>query len=406
MVRGKSAQWRPAWQYVPVDFGTVLGTFENLTQKVIIKSLLGGEQVKLRLENFYQKQEMHLESVTVCASDPKREIMNGPVSVTVNGERRICVSAGKSVETDGAFLRVYPGWDLIVSMYFREPFSVNSAHCSRSQRTFRTAFLNGDRSMDPEVKPGKTALEALPGLRLDTNLCVAQTGLWTVSVRTEDSSAIVGLFGDSITQMSDYSDALQELILEEIPGEMSVLNGGISGNRLLFDAASAPELPGGGKMYGDAGKNRLIRDLYAGICPDFLFILEGINDCTQWIGFGLSEERPDGESLWKGMEGLIRTARQKGSKVILSTVMPFGCSGDPFWKQAEEIRQAFNAKIRDNRKSADEFLDLDEIIRKPEDPSSMRDGLHLGDGVHPDAEGGKLIARALYDVLRNMAFMQ
>ena len=177
MVRGKSAQWRPAWQYVPVDFGTVLGTFENLTQKVIIKSLLGGEQVKLRLENFYQKQEMHLESVTVCASDPKREIMNGPVSVTVNGERRICVSAGKSVETDGAYLRVYPGWDLIVSMYFREPFSVNSAHCSRSQRTFRTAFLNGDRSMDPEVKPGKTALEALPGLRLDTNLCVAQTGL-------------------------------------------------------------------------------------------------------------------------------------------------------------------------------------------------------------------------------------
>ena len=106
------------------------------------------------------------------------------------------------------------------------------------------------------------------------------------------------------------------------------------------------------------------------------------------------------------MEGLIRTARQKGSKVILSTVMPFGYSGDPFWKQAEEIRQAFNAKIRDNRKSADEFLDLDEIIRKPEDPSSMRDGLHLGDGVHPDAEGGKLIARALYDVLRNMAFMR
>lgn len=258
--------------------------------------------------------------------------------------------------------------------------------------------------MDPEEKPEKTALEALPGLRLDANLCVAQAGLWTVSVRTEDSPLIVGLFGDSITQMSDYSDALQELILEEIPGKMSVLNGGIGGNRLLFDAASVPEMPGGGKMYGDAGKSRMIRDLYTGTCPDFLFLLEGINDCTHWIGFGLSNERPDGESLWKGMEGLIRIAHQRGSKVILSTVMPFGCPMDPLWKQAEEIRQSFNAKIRDNRKSADEFLDLDKIIRKPEKPFSIQDRLHLGDGVHPNSKGGRLIARALYDVLKSMNF--
>ena len=60
-----------------------------------------------------------------------------------------------------------------------------------------------------------------------------------------------------------------------------------------------------------------------------------------------------------------------------------------------QIREEFNTLLRQNKDLADGFIDLDEIVRKPEDKHFMKDGLHLGDGVHPNKEGGKQIASAL-----------
>ena len=42
-------------------------------------------------------------------------------------------------------------------------------------------------------------------------------------------------------------------------------------------------------------------------------------------------------------------------------------------------------------------MDLDGLIFDPDDPHRMRADLHMGDGVHPNWQGGKLMAEAVMD---------
>ena len=42
-------------------------------------------------------------------------------------------------------------------------------------------------------------------------------------------------------------------------------------------------------------------------------------------------------------------------------------------------------------------MDLDGLISDPDDPHRMRADLHMGDGVHPNWQGGKLMAEAVMD---------
>ena len=77
--------------------------------------------------------------------------------------------------------------------------------------------------------------------------------------------------------------------------------------------------------------------------------------------------------------------------------MPFGCYEETFREQAEGIRQDLNELLRKNQEIADGFLDLDKIMRKQEDIHFMKDGMHLGDGVHPNEAGGRAIAAAIVE---------
>ena len=74
--------------------------------------------------------------------------------------------------------------------------------------------------------------------------------------------------------------------------------------------------------------------------------------------------------------------------------MPFGCEKECWKNQAEEIRQDFNGRIR-KQTSADGLIDLDKIVRNEDQIDRMKDGLSLGDGVHPNQKGGRIIAEAL-----------
>lgn len=42
---------------------------------------------------------------------------------------------------------------------------------------------------------------------------------------------------------------------------------------------------------------------------------------------------------------------------------------------------------------------MDAVLRDPMDPHIMQEGLHLGDGVHPNWHGGRRMAQALMHTL-------
>ena len=51
---------------------------------------------------------------------------------------------------------------------------------------------------------------------------------------------------------------------------------------------------------------------------------------------------------------------------------------------------------------ADGFLDLDAVMRKEENSNFMKDGMHLGDGVHPGQAGGREIAAVIFEAILPM----
>ncbi|MCM1123719.1 MAG: GDSL-type esterase/lipase family protein, partial [Eubacterium sp.] len=216
-----------------------------------------------------------------------------------------------------------------------------------------------------------------------------------VQVLTQEEVVTMACFGDSITHMSYYFDPLLESLYEKYPSKISLLNCGIGGNRVLYDACYVEEIPGHGRCFGNAGIRRFERDVYEDVEPDIVFLMEGVNDCTHGLAFHVPGEVPTGKQIYEGIKEMVEIGHARGSKVYLSTIMPFGCYEDSFREEAETIRQEANELIRRNQTIADGFLDLDEIMRKEEDIHFMKDGMHLGDGVHPNEAGGGMIAKAI-----------
>ena len=84
--------------------------------------------------------------------------------------------------------------------------------------------------------------------------------------------------------------------------------------------------------------------------------------------------------------------------MYISTISPFGAFGDSWRPQAEALRCQYNALIR-ACSIADGIVDMDAVLRDPTDIHRMQEGLHLGDGVHPNWHGGRRMADALLAAL-------
>lgn len=392
--KNKMSQWKKAWGYVPIDWGTEIGTIGNVTQKLRFRNNINGTKIKIKFTNLYDAQPFVMDHVTVGKWNDKTGKITEVQTVTYQGNRRIKAEAGCSLWSDEIPLSVAASDDLAVSVYWKEAHTFSGICQTWNAGSWKSSFLEGDQA-DSDGMEGKSAVELLPFLQGDENVCNGVFGICGVQILTEDEVVTMACFGDSITHMSYYFDPLLESLYAAYPGKISLLNCGIGGNRVLYDACYVEEIPGHGKCFGEAGVKRFERDVYEDTVPDIVFLMEGVNDCTHGLAFHVPEEVPDGERLFGGIKRIAETAHNRGSKIYISTVMPFGCYKDSFREEAEKIRQDANALIRGQWAIADGFVDLDEIMRKKEDIHFMKDGTHLGDGVHPNEAGGKMIAEAI-----------
>ena len=85
------------------------------------------------------------------------------------------------------------------------------------------------------------------------------------------------------------------------------------------------------------------------------------------------------------------------------TLLPLKClAGQPAdpqslaAEQAEALRGEYNQLIRTSF-IADKVVDLDALLRDPDDPHRMQESMHLGDGVHPNWKGGAKMAAAVLE---------
>jgi lysophospholipase L1-like esterase len=211
-----------------------------------------------------------------------------------------------------------------------------------------------------------------------------------VELFAPDTSRAVVAFGDSITVLNQWTSVLANRFLTEKPGCLALLNQGISGNRLLNDSGFA--LTGG--VYGPAGILRFKQDvlMQSGIAA--IISLIGINDLLQPGLTAPRDQEQDADSLVNGMRGLIHMAHENGIRIMGGTITPFGGYLMSHTPEREAVRQAVNRWIREDGEF-DGVIDFDAAMRDPVNPERLMDSWHIGDHLHPNALGGKIMASVI-----------
>ncbi len=388
-------KWVATWSYLPIEYGTSIGTVENLTQRTFFWNNLNGKGLQLMFSNMYGSTSLVLDKVVVAKHCGNA--LTDAVVMTYHGSERIELAPGEMFESDEKAWDIRAGEEIVVSVYIRERTEVSSGCSTWSAKSWHTVYHEGGDWTEEFFTEGKQSREIYPYVEADVNKSNIVVGVSAIRLKTEDTVRTIALFGDSITHMSYFADALCRRLYQSYPGELAIVNRGIGGNRVLHDATYVPEIPGNGKCFGTAGIQRFEQDVFGRETPDTLLILEGVNDLMHPYFFRYLDEVVTADQLSEAYSAMTQIAHRHGTKVYLGTVMPFRDDNQPFLPEAEKVRLELNERIRSNTE-ADGIIDYAKLLSQ-EDEAYLLADCHIGDGLHPNTQGGELMASEAIRVL-------
>jgi lysophospholipase L1-like esterase len=377
------ANWVGTWAAAPVEKVIASGqpSPANATYRNIVHISLGGDAIRVQFTNEFGKAELVVAGAHLALSAGKGAIQPGTDHVlTFGGKTEVTIPSGAVIFSDPVPLRVVAFSDLAISFYLPEQ-SIQQATCHPLSSS--TNF----------VAPGNdTAAANLPSPRPVSDWCFVK-GV-DVSVKNANSTAAtpaaIVAFGDSITDgakstrdsNSRWPDILaQRLQANKKTANLSVLNQGISGNRLLHDKAGPNALA------------RFDRDVLSQSGVKYLILFEGIND----IGHTAQPQEPGdvitADQMILALAQMATRAHEHGIKVYGATIAPY--AGAKYYSdKGEQIRQAVNFWIRTSP-AFDGVIDFDKITRDPNNPSAYLPTVDSGDHLHPNDAGYKTMANAI-----------
>lgn len=379
--KAPATAWVPTWYASPEPAGTPDAKISDKTLRQIVRVSAGGTSVRLRLSNAYGATPLKLEDIHVA----KR--MNGSridtatdQTVTFNGHNGVTVAPGAYVLSDPLAMKVAADSDLAVSFYVPGETPLATVHDIQRGALY--------------VADGRASSTAeLPEIKTDIGIGNAFPWLAEIEVSGTDTQAII-TFGDSITDgygiTPDQGRTWPELLsrrLYEAGIPLSVVNAGLSGNRLLHHGQWA--------RFGDGGLARFDRDVLAQPNVSAVIVLIGINDLGHAQGPG-SPEYVSAEDLIDGLSQTAARAHERGLKIYAATLTPFiGTVFEGYYSDEKESRrQTINAWIR-HQTVFDGIIDFDKAVETPDAPGHLRPDYDVGDHLHPNDAGAAAMAEAI-----------
>jgi lysophospholipase L1-like esterase len=371
------ASWMAAMQdataSLPGYAGRSAQVFDNQTIRQVVRMSLDGDTLRIKISNLFGKTAVTYSGMRVARSDGGSAIESGSDRmVTFGGQNSVTLAAGAEAFSDPVDLSVAAFSHIAISAYFAGPTAVPTIHADARQ----TAYIaTGNQLSAPSIEAGAA------------NRREAYYGVSAVDVSSEQAASVVVAFGDSLTDGSGtpidgnrrYPNLLDNRLKAAGLDRTGVVNAGIGGNRWLHDFA------------GPRGISRFGRDVLGVTGATHAVILMGIND----IGFSV-ESVPDQEvsaqQIIDAMAAAVSSARTRGLKVLLGTLMPFKGAGY-FSAAGEAKRQAVNAWIRTHPDVT--VVDFDAVMRDPADPAALNPAYDRGDHLHPNDLGFTAMAQAI-----------
>ncbi len=390
-------KWVSSFKYLPINYGMTLATLSDRTQRVSFDNNLNGDKVRILLSNKYAEEPLKLKRITIGVENKEGKVEKA-AEVTLHGLPEIVLNGGEEIYSDEVELTVKASDRLAVNIYLDQSQKIQSL-CGYWAKDGAETRCNIQGDETGETISKSASMEEIYGFVKDDPSPLKGEfffGFSAVQVLTDDHVKVIAAFGDSITAMSFFTNALQKRLYRKYPGQVTLLNIGIGGNRLVHDATWIPEAPAEGGLFGEAGVRRFEKDVFGTDKIDSIFCLMGINDIMHPVQFEGSEETVSAEYLKKGYTYIAEKAHAHGTRIYGATIMPCGNKEYPEkWVQIfERTRVDINEWIR-TQSPYDGYFDFDAILRDDSMPSYLREEAHIGDGLHPNTTGGKMLAECM-----------
>ncbi|EST36878.1 hypothetical protein N566_15995 [Streptomycetaceae bacterium MP113-05] len=370
--------WVGTWAAAPAagEPGTRNG-FADTSVRNIVHTSVGGTRTRIHLSNLFGEKPLTFTRATLAlAAAPSSPTAKAGTmrQLTFDGRPSVTVPPGERATSDAVRLNLPSAADLLVTAYAPTTSGPVTFHNHARQTNYA-----GRGDLTGSVA-GTDFTEQSPYWRWLTGVDV-----WT----TEADGAVVVL-GDSITDgitssagaNHRWTDFLAERLRTEPDApRYSVLNAGISGNRILTEGVDhSPN-------NGPSALHRLQRDALSRTGVEVLAVELGLNDILKY------PQQLDADRIVTGLQELTRRAHAQGVRVVGGTLTPSG--GHRGYEPREEaVRQAVNERIR----SGDVFdavVDFDAALRDPANPQRLRSVFDSGDHLHPSDNGYRAMAYAV-----------
>lgn len=388
LARGASSctgtHWVGSWMAAPSDSA---GTLSDQTVRMIIAPHLGGTRLRLHLSNRFGAGPITLGPVTVAIRGRGAALV--PASrraVRFSGASIVSIPAGRDRLSDPVKLSFHQFQELAISVTISGTIAHPTEHFGTRQTNYLSPVGSGNHTANASAGPFTTTLTSSGWYFLD--------GL---DVTAPARTGAVVTFGDSITDgyQGNMSPVVEELSTINTNGRypddlqrsisragvpLSVLNAGISGNRLLQGPPS---------IFGPSGLSRFRDDALSKPGVTDVIVLEGINDIGQTPGITALE-------VINGYQRLIHQARAAHIAIQLGTLTPSGGTIIPSYGDAAAniLRNTVNHWIRSQHLSNGIF-DFDATLRDPTDPSRIDPAYDGSDHLHFNLAGYSAMARAV-----------
>jgi lysophospholipase L1-like esterase len=355
--------------------------FDKQTVRQIVRTSIGGDQVRVRLANTFGDVPLVIGATRLALRDSGEHI--DPASdreLTFSGSPSITVPPGALAVSDPVALTVPALSELAVSIYFPEPTTSTTVHALAFQTNYFSPM-------------GDFTAEAAMPVEATAQSWVFLTG---IDVTVTEPTGVVVTLGDSITDGAlstpDTNQRWPDLLAERLVGDANqpaeaVLNACIGGNRVLNDP------PEGFEFSGPNALARFDRDVLAQPGVTHLIVFEGINDIGLPTLSGDPTEFVSADELIAGLRQLAERAHEHGIVAIGATITPFEGSM-VFSEEGEAIRQAVNDWIRTGG-AFDAVIDFDEVVRDPRQPTRLLPAFDAGDNLHPNDDGLRAMAESI-----------
>ncbi len=368
-------QWVAAWGSSMQSSGT--WTVTNASVRLVARSTIGGDRVRVRLENTFGDEPLTVGAASVAfQSNGAALVVGSSRPLRFDGSDSVTIPAGEFVVSDAVSLAVQAEQRLVVSLYLPGTGVPSSVHGNGLTTSYVTEPGAGDQTGSVDGEPFSDTMTSMH---------------WLSAIEVFSSSArgAIVAFGDSITDGScatvdghdRWEDVLQARLLDAAgTARLAMVNAGIGGNTVI-------RVPPVGSV---PGVERLERDALS---------LAGVTHLVLFLGTNDLRRDATADQVIAGLEEIVGRAKARGLKVIGVTIIPRNPvpRGLPanlgFGAARNAERHKVNAWIR-SYDDLDAVLDFDAVM-KDRANRDLINPIYDCEGIHPNVLGYAAMGRSI-----------